>query len=92
MENNEERKVNVGETVIYHDPVGTPFNALVTAVWTPTCINVVIVSDDESRTDSYGRQIERRTSLQHKSLVPVHGNYFRFQDEEPNPVVQAEAK
>ncbi len=50
--------------------------ALVTAVhgsfdngYVP-CINVVYISGDRSKTDSYGRQIERSTSLQHLSQGP----------------------
>lgn len=82
----------VGDPVIYHDPVGKPSNALITAVWSDNCVNVVLVSDDENRTDSFGRQIERKTSLSHKSVMPVHGNYFRDQNEEPNPIVQPEAR
>lgn len=37
------------------------------AVWNrdPGCINVVIVSKDEGKTDPYGRQIERHTSVMH---------------------------
>lgn len=31
------------------------------------CINVLYVSQDESKLDSYGRQIERLSSLQHVS-------------------------
>lgn len=83
----EQKQPRVGEIVVYHDPVGKPSNALVTAVWTPTCINIVIVSEDDSKTDTYGRQIERKTSLQHASVMNVHGNYFRFPDEKPNEYV-----
>ena len=80
----ENRVVRVGQAVVYHDPVGKPFDAVVTAVWGPTCINVVFVSGDENKQDNYGRQIERQTSLSHKSVMQVHGFYWRFQDEEPN--------
>lgn len=82
------REVKVGDCVHYVDPVGRPANALVTAVWSPTCINVVLISDDSNKTDSYGRQIERYTSVCHKSNSPVHGNYFKHHDEELNPIVQ----
>jgi hypothetical protein len=77
---------HVRESVVFHDPVGTPHPALVTAVWSATCINVVFVSSDEAKTDPYGRQIERATSLSHKSVNSAHGMYWRFEDEEPNPV------
>ncbi len=84
-----ERTVHVGETVIYHDPVGGAHDALVTAVWGPACINVVFVTSDENKQDNYGRQIERQTSLSHKSVNSFHGFYWRFTDEEPNPYTPA---
>lgn len=87
-----EKTLKVNDLVIYADPVGKPLNALVTAVWGPTCINIVLVSDNENETDSYGRQIKRFTSVCHKSVMNVHGNYWRYPDEEPNPTVQPLAK
>lgn len=78
------RMPEVGQVVVWHDPRGRAFNALVTCVWTATCLNLVIISDDEERKDAYGRQIERHTSQVHKSQVPVHGAYWRFWDETPN--------
>lgn len=82
-----ERLAKVGERVIWHESDGRPLEALVTAVWSATCINVVIVSGDENKTDGYGRQIERRTSCVHKLTQKVHGFYWRFPEEEPNPYV-----
>ena len=79
------RMPKVGDAVVYHDSKGVPHNALVTAAWSDTCVNVVMVSGDESQTDTYGRQIGRETSCQHKSVHEVHGNYWRFADEEPIP-------
>ena len=75
----------LGETVVFCDPKGKDFDALITAVWSDTCINVVFVSGDESRQDSYGRQVERSTSVPHVSESSVHGLYWRFEDEERNP-------
>lgn len=92
VETAEKRVALVGEVVIWHESDGKQCNALVTAVWTQTCINVVIVSADESKTDPYGRQIDRRTSCAHKSVNVVHGFYWRFPDEEPNPYVPPIAK
>lgn len=80
--------VKVGDVVQYVNPVGQPTNALVTAVWTPTCINVVTVSDDTNETDTYGRQIKRVTSLSHKGQMAVHGNYWKLTEEELNPIAQ----
>jgi len=83
----DQKTVKVGELVHYVNPVGVPSNALVTAVWGPTCINVVIVSDDEKETDCYGRQIKRHTSCSHKAQLPqAHGNYWKFTDEELTPI------
>lgn len=81
------RLAKVGEMVIWHDSVGKPHNALVTAVWGASCINVVFISSDESRQDSCGRQMERQTSATHKESQRVHGFYWRFTDEEPNPYI-----
>lgn len=72
-----DENLQVGQSVVYVDPVGKRHAALVTEVWTPTCINLVFVSSDENRKDTFGRQIERSTSLMHMSVVPVHGNYWR---------------
>lgn len=84
---NDPKQVKVGEAVVYYNPVGKPHPAIVTAVWNPPMVNVVFVSSDEARTDSYGRQVERSTSLYHKSQTQVHGNYWAYADEEPNPIV-----
>lgn len=87
-----ERMAKVGQTVVWHNPVGLAHSALVTAVWSATCLNLVVVSSDENKKDDYGRQIERQTSSSHASVSKVHGFYWRFEDEEPNqyvPPVQA---
>lgn len=83
-----ERKPKVGDIVVYHDEHGRPHNALVVAGWSPTCCNLVYASSDETKQDAYGRQIERDSSVVHKSVQPAHGKYFRWPDEEPNPVIQ----
>lgn len=83
----EERMPQVGDVVVYHDPTGIPSNALVTAVWGAKCINLVITSQDENKTDPYGRQIERQTSMSHASVNRVHGFYWRWPEEEPNAYV-----
>jgi hypothetical protein len=78
----------IGGSVIFHDARGVPHNALVTAVWSPTMINVVVVSKDESRKDDCGRQTERHTSVGHKDNPgTTHGRYFRFPEEEANVFV-----
>ena len=70
--------VKIGDSVTFINALRIEIPALVTAVWSPTCINVVFVSDDINKTDSYGRQIERYTSVGHKSLYgeEVFGNVW----------------
>jgi hypothetical protein len=58
-----EMTTKVGGVVIYTDGYRRDHDALVTAVWGSDCINVVFVCGDESKTDAYGRQIERETSV-----------------------------
>lgn len=62
--------------VVYVDADGREHQALVTAVWRDLrqveddpdpSLNLVIVSPDVARTDPYGRQVERRTRVQHQS-------------------------
>lgn len=72
----DETELKVGGSVTYFDEYGVPHDALVTAVWTPECINVVYVSNDENKRDPNGRQIERASSVQKKSSVTAHGRYF----------------
>jgi hypothetical protein len=82
----------VGDAIVYHDENGGAHNALVTAYWGDParddymgCLNLVFVSTDDSRHDQYGRQIERFTSISHKSTQHTHGFYWRWPEEEPNP-------
>lgn len=77
----DERIPKVGDSVIFTNPVGDDYTALVTAVWSPTCINVIYTSADETKKDQYGRQVERSTSVQRMADWTAHGNYFRFHDE-----------
>lgn len=75
----EERVLEVGDVVTYRDEKGVDHNALVTVVHGNTaqsCINVVYLSSDETQRDSWGRQIERASSVQKKSEVTAHGRYF----------------
>lgn len=74
----------VGTVVEYVDPVGKSHEALVTAVWGTGSeafgvnpINVVFISDDESKTDAYGRQMERETSIQAAGPTAAHGRFYR---------------
>jgi hypothetical protein len=83
-----EQTAQIGDPVIYTDPVGRDHAAVITngfgadgRISSGAAINVAYVSGDTSRTDSYGRQIERSTSTQHQSRTPAHGNFWRFADE-----------
>lgn len=84
-------KLHVGAHVVYVNPVGVQHPALVTAIWgePKDCplINLVYVDSDKDRSDSYGRQISRQTSLHHRSAYAVHGQYYMMPDETPNPIV-----
>lgn len=71
-------RATLGGTVIYTDPKGVDHEALVTAVWSETCVNVVFVSGDESERDDYGRQIKRETSVSYASVNQVHGRNYRL--------------
>jgi hypothetical protein len=75
----------LGESVIYCDPRGVDHDALITAVWSETCVNVIFVSGDETKKDSYGRQIERQTSVIRGNPDWVHGSYWRFKDDPKLP-------
>lgn len=77
----------VGEVVVWHNAVGIPHKALVTAVWSKNCINLVVISSDVKKQDDCGRQTERYTSSSHGTEMQVHGFYWRFEDEEPNKYI-----
>ncbi len=66
----------IGDSVVFIDAERKEHQALVTAVWSDTCINLVFVSGDENRTDQYGRQLERHTSVTHASLQTGEGSPF----------------
>lgn len=85
---NRDRRLAVGDHVLLTDEFGADHNALVTATFgwreygqREDGCNVVIVHSDESREDSYGRQIDRYTSVVHRSEQPADGNFWRWPDE-----------
>lgn len=81
----------IGDVVVFHDTKGKAHNALITCVWSPTMVNLVIVSGDETRKDEYGRQIERPTSVAHVSITQAHGYYFRKPEEAAREYVEPQA-
>lgn len=76
-------KMKVGECVVYVDDVGRENLALITSGFTPStdgakgAVNLVLVSQDGTKTDTYGRQIERQTSVVHQSSQSAPGNYWK---------------
>lgn len=73
----------IGTVVKYTDPHGVAHDALVTACfngdnepWTDYCVNIVYVVGDESKTDQYGRQIVRETSVSPRSEHSAHGRFY----------------
>lgn len=81
--------VQVGDPVVFVNALGIEHRALATALWgtfeegdpshgTPIpSLNVVFVSNDPDKHDTYGRQIERATSVVHASLQAAHGMSWR---------------
>ena len=94
------RQPHVGELVWYVDHHGNQRQAFLTAihgdasykedddelVWAPS-VNVVLVSLDSDKTDSYGRQIERDSSVPHATAQPAMGNYWHYTDERVERIV-----
>lgn len=88
------RTFEVGGVVMWVDEHGQPRPALITAihgqesehegVMRYPCINLVTTTADASKTDPYGRQIERHSSVNHRLQHSAHGRYWRWRDEEPN--------
>lgn len=76
-----DRALKVGQAISYTDELGQKHDALVTIVWSSIGCNLVFVSSDGAKDDSYGRQIERRSSVTHKSGQPAPGNYWQWSDE-----------
>jgi hypothetical protein len=85
------RKLEIGSSIIFVDAHGLRHNALVTIVWEqvdhyrsdagePGC-NLVFISGDPDRKDSCGRQMERQTSVVHKTKQPANGMYWCWPDE-----------
>ena len=88
------RQYKPGQHVIYVDAYGQKHDALITKWWhgdneiqaylseygDPGC-NVTYVSKDPKKTDPYGDQIERDTSVIHKSKQAAPGRCYMWPDE-----------
>lgn len=70
----------VGDSVIYTDEVGVEHDALVTVYWGGDreggSINCVYISGDSTKTDPYGRQTERASSVSRQSEHTAHGRHW----------------
>ena len=65
-----------GQYVKYVDERGVERDALVTAVWSETCLNLVLVNNDPAQRDDYGQKLERETSQVHISVQTAPGRYW----------------
>jgi len=76
-----ERNYEFGAHIIFVDEHGVSRNALVTAWHGESCVNLVFVTGDVKRHDSYGAQIERHSSVVYEANQPAHGMYWCWPDE-----------
>ena len=69
--------------VVFTDEVGVKHDALLTQVWSrdeegPVVANLVFVVADPQKSDPYGHQIERRTSVSRRNEYSAHGFFFEL--------------
>jgi hypothetical protein len=83
----EVRQPVIGQSVVFTDAHGMGHPALLTAVhgsagpqWNPS-VNLVFVTDDAAKTDPYGRQIERHSSVVHKTSQGANGMFWTYTEE-----------
>jgi hypothetical protein len=78
--------MEIGDKITYVDPYGMEHNALVTTTFQSGhpgdgtddhSVNLIYVSSDSSKSDPYGRQVERSTSVVHERHQAAHGNYWK---------------
>lgn len=90
------REPQVGDHVIYFDPLRRELNAILTAVhgevsggpvegypeqgWHTPCVNLVFVTPETDKTDSWGRQTDHASSCVHASDQRV-GYYWCWPEE-----------
>lgn len=80
----EQKRLEVGTSILFMDEVRVLRPALITAIhgtpaydesgkliWMP-CVNIVTVSTDLDKKDAHGIQIERRSSVSHRSANAYH--------------------
>lgn len=76
------KRLKIGEAVVYVDTFKQEHLALVTSVFsgmsdTADGCNLVYVSGDSTKTDTYGRQLERACSVPHISSNPAQANCWK---------------
>lgn len=76
-----EHTPKVGDVVVYTDEVGVEHDALVTVYFggerPDGALNLMYVSGDASKSDSYGRQIERASSVSRQNEnTTAHGRFW----------------
>lgn len=84
------RELHRGKACVFVDSRGRAYDALITEVWGPQCVNVVYVNDVEGQTDSYGQKLLRSASVMHGSLQQAHGNFWLLPGEERAAPVRVE--
>lgn len=76
-----------GKPCEYYDSRGRKYDALITEVWGPQCVNLIYVNDVEGQRDSYGQKMLRATSVMHGSMQQAHGSYWLLPGEtRPEPM------
>lgn len=81
MEDRDPNLPAAGDVIIYVDEVGVPHDALVTVYWGGSypngALNCVYVTDDDTKRDPYGRQLERASSVSRQTEhMTAHGRYW----------------
>lgn len=75
----------VGSVVEYVDEIGVSHDALITCIHgvidfthpIQPCVNLVYVTKNKDKTDQYGNQLQRVSSVQHQSAYSAHGRFWR---------------
>jgi len=82
----EVRQPEIGQAVVFTDAHGMGHPALLTAVhgtasqgYQPS-VNLVFVTDDATKKDPYGHQIERHSSVVHRTSQGAHGMFWQFNE------------
>jgi len=86
-----EKELQIGSAVVYVDEHRERHAALITTIFRDMGhpsgergepgANLVFVTGDDSKSDPYGRQIERRTSVCHLSVNPAKANCWAWPDQ-----------